>query len=146
LDEVFEFFSNAENLEKLTPGFLGFKILSPTPIEMRAGTRIAYRLRLWGVTLRWLTVIEEWTPPRSFVDVQVRGPYQQWRHRHYFQPAPGGGTIMTDRVELRMPGGLVGVLAYYLLVRRALTNIFSFRAEVLQRLARHHLTAAPPEA
>jgi ligand-binding SRPBCC domain-containing protein len=134
LDEVFEFFSNAENLEKLTPEFLGFRILTPVPIRMEAGTRIAYRLRLWGITVRWLTRIEDWDPPRSFLDVQVRGPYRQSRHRHHFQPAPDGGTIMTDRVELQMPYGPLGVLAYYLLVRRALTDIFEYRATVLERL------------
>ena len=137
LDEVFEFFSNAENLQKLTPDFLGFRILSPTPIQMRAGTQIAYRLRLWGVTVRWLTLIEQWTPPVSFLDVQVRGPYQQWRHCHYFQPAPDGGTIMTDRVELQLPGGPLGTLAYYVLVRRALTDIFTYRAKVLERVAQY---------
>jgi ligand-binding SRPBCC domain-containing protein len=137
LDEVFEFFSNAENLERLTPDFLGFQILSPTPIEMGMGTRIAYRLKLWGVTVRWLTRIETWSPPRSFSDVQLRGPYRQWRHHHHFQPSPHGGTIMTDRVELQLPLGPLGLVAYYLFVRGALTRIFSYREAVLDRLAHY---------
>lgn len=137
VDEVFAFFSNAENLERLTPSFLGFEILSPTPIPMRVGARIAYKLRLWAVAVRWLTVIEAWNPPESFVDVQLRGPYRRWRHLHHFEPAPDGGTIMTDRVELQLPAGPLGTLAYYLFVRRSLDQIFGFRAAELDRLAHY---------
>ncbi|MFN0071666.1 MAG: SRPBCC family protein [Chloroflexota bacterium] len=135
IHEVFEFFSNAENLEVLTPPFLGFEILSHQPINMQVGTRIAYKLRLMGVTMRWLTGIEQWSPPSSFVDVQLRGPYQHWRHLHHFEPAPGGGTIMTDRVELQLPLGPLGLIAYYGFVQRSLNEIFTYRASVLDRLA-----------
>jgi ligand-binding SRPBCC domain-containing protein len=137
LDEVFEFFSNAENLETLTPSFLGFEIQSRTPIQMGVGSRIAYRLRLCGIGVRWLTGIECWNPPESFVDVQLRGPYRRWRHHHHFQTAPDGGTIMTDRVEIQLPFGPLGIVAYYAFVRKMLTEIFTYRAAVLDRLSRY---------
>jgi ligand-binding SRPBCC domain-containing protein len=137
LDEVFEFFSNAENLERLTPSFLNFEILSPLPIQMRVGARIAYKLKLWGVTLRWLTLIEAWDPPQSFVDTQIRGPYQRWHHLHQFESTADGGTLMTDKVELQVPLGPLGVIAYYAFVRRSLDEIFRYRAAVLERLARY---------
>jgi ligand-binding SRPBCC domain-containing protein len=135
IDEVYEFFSNAENLELLTPHFLGFQILSPLPITMRIGARIAYRLRLWGLSLRWLTVIEAWDPPTAFVDLQLRGPYRRWRHLHQFQPTADGGTLMNDRVELQLPLGPLGAIAYVLFVKRTLAEIFRFRAKTLDGLA-----------
>jgi len=39
-EEVWPFFSNARNLERLTPGFLKFQVLTPDPIEMKEGTLI----------------------------------------------------------------------------------------------------------
>src|SRR4051794_5074849 len=82
---VFEFFSAAENLERLTPDFLSFRILTPLPIEMREGQHIEYQIGLGGVPMRWLTEIREWRPEERFVDVQLRGPYKLWHHLHEFR-------------------------------------------------------------
>lgn len=52
-DEVFQFFSDAFQLEKLTPGWLHFSVLTPAPVCISAGTLIDYRLRLHGLPVRW---------------------------------------------------------------------------------------------
>ena len=104
--EVFEFFSRAENLEALTPPWLHFSILSPAPIEMQAGTRIRYRLRLHGIPLRWESEITAWEPPHRFVDEQRRGPYDRWIHEHEFEDNEEGTTIR-DTVQYSLPGGLL---------------------------------------
>ena len=95
-EEVFEFFADAFNLEALTPPLLAFEVATPGPISMATGTRIAYRLRLHGLRLGWLTEIRDWAPPHRFVDTQVRGPYGHWHHTHEFEALPGGGTLMRD--------------------------------------------------
>ena len=77
-DEVFKFFSNAENLEFLTPDFLNFNILTSLPIEMHVGAEIEYRLKLYGVPIRWKSLITAWHPYESFVDEQIKGPYAKW--------------------------------------------------------------------
>jgi ligand-binding SRPBCC domain-containing protein len=127
-DEVFPFFADARNLEAITPPLLRFRVVTPGDIPMRAGTLIQYRLRLHGVPLRWLTSIQEWDPPRRFVDVQVRGPYALWHHTHEFAPAPGGATLMRDTVRYAIGYGPLGELAARTLVRRDLKAIFEFRA------------------
>jgi len=87
---TFAFFSNAANLDAITPPSLGFTILTPLPIVMRQGALIEYRLSLLGMPIHWLTRIDEWTPGRSFTDTQIRGPYAHWVHRHSFSPHRDG--------------------------------------------------------
>src|SRR4051794_22364294 len=80
IEETFAFFSNAANLDTITPPSLGFTILTPLPVVMREGALIEYRLRLLGLPINWLTRIDQWDPGRSFTDTQLRGPYAVWVH------------------------------------------------------------------
>jgi ligand-binding SRPBCC domain-containing protein len=129
-DVVFDFFSKAENLERLTPPFLHFAILTPLPIEMKRGQFIEYRIGLGGVPMNWLTEISEWAPPERFVDEQLRGPYRYWHHTHEFQEV-SGGTSMRDVVEYELPLGPLGRLAHAALVRRTLQRIFDYRRQAV---------------
>jgi ligand-binding SRPBCC domain-containing protein len=131
--EVFAFFADAANLEAITPSFLRFRILTPLPVEMRAGAIIEYALSLFGVPLRWRTRIAEWEPGVRFVDVQESGPYAVWRHTHAFAP-DGDGTRVTDVVEYAVPMGPLGRVARALFVARALERIFDHRREAISRL------------
>lgn len=132
LDDVFPVFAAAENLERITPPELAFRILTPTPIAIREGTRIDYRLRLFGVPFRWRTVISDWSPPHAFTDEQESGPYHTWIHSHEFA-AVDGGTRMTDRVVYRLPLGPLGTPALPV-VRAQLRRIFTYRARAIGRL------------
>jgi ligand-binding SRPBCC domain-containing protein len=128
LSAVFDFFSRAENLERITPPWMRFRILTPLPITMKQGATIAYALRFRGIPLRWLTEIERWNPPYEFIDTQARGPYKIWRHTHQFSEA-AGGTLIVDIVEYALPFGLIGRLAHRLQVARDLSLIFDYRAQ-----------------
>ena len=130
-DEVFPFFADAGNLEAITPPWLGFRVVTPRPIEMREGALIEYRLRLHGLPISWLTRIEEWVPSERFVDVQLSGPYRLWHHTHEFRPHPDGGTLMTDTVRYALPFGPLGRLVHALIVRRDLQRIFDHRREAV---------------
>ena len=102
--EVFDFFSRAENLEKLTPDLLRFSVKTPLPIEMKPGALIDYRLALFGVPMNWRTKIEVWEPEVRFVDTQLKGPYKLWHHEHLFRDVPGG-TEMTDHLRYQVGFG-----------------------------------------
>ncbi len=132
--ETFAFFSDAFNLERITPPFLRFRILTPAPIQMEAGTLIEYRLALFGVPLYWQTLIERWTPDEAFVDRQLKGPYALWRHTHSFEEQGPRQTLMRDVVEYRLPFALLGSLAHSLFTKRWLAYIFDYRAVMTARL------------
>ncbi len=132
-DEVFNFFSRAENLEVITPAWLNFKIVSVDPAPVRRGTQIDYKLRLHGIRLRWTSEIVEWEPPHGFVGLQLRGPYKLWRHEHRFQSREGG-TLITDTVILSLPFGPLGALAYKLKVGSEVQQIFAFREAKIREL------------
>lgn len=129
--DAFGFFGDAHNLERITPPWLGFRVLTPAPIAMGPGTRIEYRLRLHGLPVRWRTEIAVWEPPHRFVDVQLSGPYRLWHHTHEFEPAGDGSTRMRDTVRYALPLGPLGALAHRALVARDLERIFDFRRDAI---------------
>jgi ligand-binding SRPBCC domain-containing protein len=129
--EVFGFFADAGNLERITPASLHFEIRSPQPIAMHAGATIHYQLSLFGLRFRWCTLIESFEPESGFVDVQTKGPYRSWRHTHTFSDAPGG-TLVRDRVEYEISWGPLGELANRLFVARQLRRIFEFRRSAIE--------------
>ena len=121
IERAWAFYADPHNLEAITPPWLRFSI-EQAPDELRTGSLLLYRLRLFGVPIRWKTEIEAWHPPRSFVDNQIRGPYLLWEHTHRLG-ATAGGTEIHDHVRYRVLGGRI----VNLIVRRWLDAIFDYR-------------------
>jgi ligand-binding SRPBCC domain-containing protein len=133
-DRVFAFFADAENLERITPPELRFRILTPTPFQITDQSLIDYRLSLFGLPFTWKTEITAWNPPFEFVDVQLSGPYAQWIHRHTFhEENGGGGTVIEDSVRYRLPVPVLGEIGYPL-VKVQLRRIFRYREQRIRRL------------
>ena len=143
--EVFAFFSDAGNLERITPPWLNFKIITPLPINMKQGALIEYRIRLKGIPMGWRTLISTWDAPHSFVDEQLKGPYALWHHTHEFFEVPASpstgqaaGTRMVDTVRYGLPLGPLGRIAHALVVRRDLEKIFAYRREHIEMIMGKH--------
>jgi ligand-binding SRPBCC domain-containing protein len=133
IETTFAVFEDPYNLSKITPPWLRFQVTSKGQVRMREGAEIEYRIKWLGISMGWKTIIREYCPPNLFVDEQAKGPYRFWRHTHTFEQT-SDGTKVSDRVEYRLPFGLVGRLAHRLLVAGQLKGIFSYRQRELARM------------
>lgn len=133
IEEVFDFFADAGNLEKITPPELNFKIITAQPIDIKKGALIDYRLKLRGIPITWKTEITQWNPPHDFVDTALKSPYKQWIHLHMFETGANGETIMRDKVRYRLPFEPLGDLAHWY-VKRELKYIFDYRCQVIEEI------------
>jgi ligand-binding SRPBCC domain-containing protein len=129
IEETFAFFADAGNLQRLTPPWLHFVIVTTMPIVMQTGAEIEYRISLRGLQLPWRSIIEAWEPGGCFVDRQTIGPYRWWRHEHRFERV-SDGTRVIDHVEYAPRVEWLSRV----LVRRDLDRIFTYRQEALRAL------------
>jgi ligand-binding SRPBCC domain-containing protein len=130
--DVFKFFSAAENLERLTPAFLRFQI-TRIPPRLEPGALIEYKLHVHSFPIRWVTLIDKWDPPFMFVDVQQKGPYKLWVHTHRFWPE-NDGTQIEDYVRYSLPFGIFGRAVQTLMVRRDVEMIFKYREQKIREI------------
>ncbi len=133
IDTVWEFFSRAENLGRITPRSMDFDIHTEDP-STATGSLIDYTVRpLFGIPTRWRTRIDEVDAPHRFSDSQEKGPYKSWVHEHRFAEVEGG-VRMDDRVEYEMPFGPIGALGHRLVVRSQLQHVFDFRTTAIDNI------------
>lgn len=131
-EETWRFFSAAENLPLITPPWLAFQLRMPEAIVIEQDTLLDYSIRWVGIPVKWRTRIIDFSPPRQFIDLQLRGPYALWHHQHTFAPV-AEGVLCRDRVIYRLPLGWLGRLTHTLVVRRQLRAIFRYRRRVIAR-------------
>lgn len=131
IENVFDFFSAAKNLEEITPDFLNFKVKNMSSQEIEKDTIINYKLKIHGIPANWQTQITEWEPLKMFVDNQNKGPYTLWHHTHTFTPLENG-TLIEDRIKYKVPGHLLGLLALGSFIRKDVSQIFRHRVKTIK--------------
>jgi len=131
LNNVFAFFSTADNLQIITPPWLHFIILTPTPLEIQKGRIIDYKLSLYGFPFKWQTEITVWNPPHQFIDEQIKGPYRKWKHLHYFE-SRGNQTYMRDHVTYEIP--VFPKILNKLFVSKNVEQIFNYRRKKINEI------------
>ncbi len=134
LATCWDFFSSPNNLQVITPDYMGFKVLTSVPDKMYEGLMIAYKVSpLMKIPLNWVTEIKYVHDAQFFVDEQRTGPYKMWHHEHHFK-AVEGGVEMTDIVSYELPLGFLGRFAHWLFVRKQLEGIFDYRFKKVDEL------------
>lgn len=132
VEEVFAFFYDVGNMQRITPCEIDFRVMTPLPMEMKKGAIVDYRLRLFGVPFNWRSEITHWEPPRKFVDEEVFGPYKMWVHTHNFW-SHGEGAVVEDEILYRLPLPPFGEIAYPL-VWAELKRIMRYRRRMVRKL------------
>src|SRR3954468_7068023 len=89
-ERVFQFFADPANLERLTPNWLRFQIVTNAPVTIAESVLLDYKLRIHGFPVQWQSRITAWHPPHCFIDRQTKGPYRLWVHEHRFHERDGG--------------------------------------------------------
>jgi ligand-binding SRPBCC domain-containing protein len=102
-----------------------------------AGEEVTWRARHFGVWLTLTSRITGYERPAFFCDSMVRGAFARLEHEHRFTEDGMGGTIMDDVLEFTAPGGVIGLLAERLVLRRYLRKFL---------VARNHALAAVAES
>lgn len=133
IQKAFALFGDPHNLAEVTPRWLNFRIVTPERVVMRQGAEIDYVIGWLNLPLKWKTIITRYEPPSLFEDEQARGPYALWRHLHVFEEC-AEGTLISDRVDYRLPLGILGRMAHALTVKNQLMEIFRYRQRAIARL------------
>ncbi|MBC8107301.1 MAG: SRPBCC family protein [Anaerolineae bacterium] len=131
LEQTWAFFSDATNLPRITPPWLNFSVSTNSATEIKLDSILDYTIRWKGLPIHWRTRIIDYSPPRQFIDLQIRGPYALWHHQHTFESDATGGVICADRVIYKIPLGPIGRMMHALTVRNQLLDIFRFRRRVI---------------
>lgn len=133
LEECWTFFSNPENLQKITPESMGFKITDFDGNSMYAGQIIQYKVTpLLGLKLSWTTEITQVKDHAYFIDEQRFGPYSFWHHKHFFEQV-GDQVKMTDVIHYAIPLGFIGRIMNTLIIKNKLKEIFEHRSLVIDK-------------
>ena len=134
INDAWQFLSDPKNLKRITPNYMGFKIVKGAESSMYAGQIIEYVVTpLFGISTTWVTEITHVKEPEYFVDEQRFGPYALWHHKHFIKPIENG-VEMVDIVDYKIPFGFLGQLAQPLVVSPKLNEIFEYRSEALIKL------------
>ena len=85
----------------------------------------------------WIARITEFEWNHYFADIQEKGPFKRWHHRHEFLPETrngASGTIVRDVIEYEGGFGLIGAIANSIFVERQMRSTFAQRQRILPQL------------
>jgi ligand-binding SRPBCC domain-containing protein len=153
LEHVFAFFSNPENLPRIMPASSGTRLIAlnrkPAPAPPAGsssdeaagvGSTIVTSFRVFPplpIRAQWIARITEFEWNHHFADVQDKGPFKSWHHRHEFRVEMHEGvtgTLVRDVIEYEIGFGFLGLIANSFIVRRQMASTFSQRQRTLLQL------------
>ncbi len=129
---VFEFHEQPNVLTLLTPPSESASVIQSAKIS-EVGSQAIIETRILGpIKVRWVAEHTIYDPPRLFEDIQVKGPFRSWRHRHIVEPV-SEGAILRDEINYEPPLGFLGRLVAPILIQKRLQKLFDYRHEVTRQ-------------
>ena len=132
IETVFKFFNRPENLVKLMPPFMKFKLLTPGELTMKEGAIFDYHVAVFGIPNRWTTYINDYKPPYYFTDIQLKGPHSYWHHVHTFKQTDRG-TLVIDHIHYMLPFGILGRMVNSIVMRPIVNALFKHRTQIVSK-------------
>lgn len=126
---MFAFHELPDAFERLVPPWESVTVVQKADIEI-VGSRAILEQKIFGlIPSRWVAEHTAYDPPHMFEDVQISGPFKNWRHRHIVEPHPDGA-VLRDRIEFEPPLSFLGRLATPLFIIPKLEKMFAYRHDV----------------
>ena len=123
---VFAFHELPDALARLTPPWESSRVIQMAKIS-EVNSEAIIETRILGlIPVRWIARHTIYDPPRVFEDVQLKGPFRFWRHRHLVAPH-ADGAVLRDEIEYEPPFGFIGRLVEPLLITPRLEKLFEYR-------------------
>lgn len=134
IDEAWSFFSNPNNLGKIMPKNMAFKVIEGATLPLYEGQIIQYSVSPFPFfKTTWISEINHINKPYFFVDTQLEGPYKLWHHKHFLK-ATASGTKIIDVVHYQVPFGLIGRILHPIIIKPKLNKIFEHRTQQIKAL------------
>lgn len=124
VEKLFAFHERDDIFTLLLPPWQKVKVISRTG-GLKTGARVEFRLLFGPFYKTWVAIHTEYEHNRLFTDVQEKGPFATWRHRHRFIPDGPNGSFLRDEIEYSLPLGLTPLLGRF--VEKDLRRMFEFR-------------------
>ena len=129
IDRVWEFYTDINHLEIITPTEIELKIISATSQKLIQGSEFWLEGRVTIFRRRWHSVIKS-IKPYQYLDEMLSGPLRKWRHLHKFNDIhineDQKQTEVIDEVDFELPHSLVGKLFEGYVCKR-LEKFFDYR-------------------
>jgi ligand-binding SRPBCC domain-containing protein len=131
-EKVFGFHLLPDAFDRLIPPWEKATVIQRADIT-EIGSQMIVETKILGpIRSRWIAEHTAYDPPHMFEDVQIKGPFRKWRHRHIVIP-DGHGSILRDEVEYEPPLPIFGPLAAPIAIKPRLEKMFAYRHEVTKR-------------
>jgi ligand-binding SRPBCC domain-containing protein len=131
-ERVFAFHELPDAFARLMPAWEKSRIIEAAQ-SLKPGARAVVETKLFGIfPARWEALHTAYDPPRMFEDIQTRGPFRKWRHRHFVKPHAEGAALR-DEIEYEPPLGFIGRLAAPLVIIPRLEKLFDYRHNVTRQ-------------
>jgi ligand-binding SRPBCC domain-containing protein len=154
IDKIFLFFASPLNLPRIMPPSMGTKLVDLKLIPPSngncsrevlgqlagVGSEITTSFRILPflpLRAQWIAYIQEFEWNHHFADVQVKGPFKSFHHRHEFvtELRKGvSGTNVRDVIDYDPGYGFLGRLAGSLFIESQLRNTFLYRQQALEKI------------
>ena len=131
-ERVFEFHEQANVLTLLLPPWESARVVQPAKISEVGSQAIVETNIIGPIKVRWVAEHTQYDPPHLFEDIQVKGPFKSWRHRHIIESHPDGA-LLRDQIDYEPPFGVLGRAFAPVLIEPRLRKLFDYRHEVTRR-------------